>query len=267
VAELPAGALKRGLPGGVLVTVVGSPPEAGQTFRELFVQFNEAGEVAGVRARYAGTAAKAGVARKLLASLETRAGVPEENSRGAGSPSYRWRDDLTSVVWARDGSGVDVTLRDRLPGQDGDTPRSMTYLPRGPEGCLLATTGDELRRAWGVRGPAAVGQPLVLTPKEGGPYDALLVWLEGDRVARVVALHKEPEQADMSPAQAGTAVTEAWGREAALLGWPRLQDVAAGAAVRSWANYDDRTRVRIFWQQNAGEAPRVYTEWRDQGRP
>ena len=267
LSNLPSGegVLKRDLADGVLVTVLGAPQEGAPSVRELYVHFDRVGAADGLRVRYAaGAGSPAGT---FLKSLQGRAGAAEEVQVGrGGSRSSSWQDDLTALVCREEAAGLDVTLWDRPRDQDGDGRRPLAYLPRGPEGCALAMSRDELARGWGALEPAKASQPLVLTPKEGGPHDALLVWLEADRVVRVVARHRQPDEPGMAPAQAAKALAEAWGQEAAVLGWPRHQQSRDGVG-QSWANHDDRTQVRVFWQQNRGEAPRVYTEWLDLGRP
>jgi hypothetical protein len=166
-----------------------------------------------------------------------------------------------TVFSCRREGGLDVVLRDRPPDQDDVAAPRAAYLPRGPEGCVLGMSAAELTRQWKLRQAPPAGRPVVLTPPEGSPYDALLVWLEGGRVARVVARHRAEEAQSLSAAAAGQAVTEAWGRQAAELGWPRRQETGRGGSVQSWANRDDATQVRVFWQQNRRESPRVYTEW------
>jgi hypothetical protein len=266
---LPAGAgtVRRELPDGVLVTVVGPPPKGDRGARELFVRFDPSGRAAELRVHYVDAAAqKTAGTKKLLTSFADHGGAPDEGKGPEGGREYRWQDDLTALVCRRDGSGLDVLLRDRPLSPDGDAPPAVGFLPRGPEHCTLGMSREDLASHWGALGAAAGGQPPVLTPKETSPYDALLVWLEAGRVVRVVARHRQPEGGALPPAEAGQAVTVAWGRDAAELGWPRRQDGAAGV-VRAWANHDDRTQVRVFWQQNPGEGPRVYTEWKEQGRP
>jgi hypothetical protein len=256
LAGLPAddSVLKRDLPGGLLVTFVGAPAETGKTLRELFVRFDGRRQAAEVRVHYAGPPP---AGRKLLDGFQALYGAPD--AEAAAGKALGWQDDLTHLTCRPESAGLDVILRDRPPADEGGPPAAAAYLPRGPEGCTLGTSLEEVVRTWGLGGQAEES-PLVLTPKEGGPHDAILVWLKGGRAVRVVARHAQADGTSLTPAEAGKAVAEAWGREAAVLGWPRRQE-AKGGVDRSWANHDDRTRVRVFWQQNAGESRRLYTEW------
>jgi hypothetical protein len=86
----------------------------------------------------------------------------------------------------------------------------------------------------------------------------VLVWFEKDRVVRVAARHRGIFG---QPALAGKALAEAWGRDTMALGWPRRQDMAAGSVIQAWSNHDDVTQVRVFWQEEPGSGPRLYTEW------
>jgi hypothetical protein len=102
------------------------------------------------------------------------------------------------------------------------------------------------------------GDGVALTLPAGGPYDALAVWFEGDKVARVVARHAG------KPADAGAAATklqEAWGRDFAHLGWPRRQDGAAAPVVQAIGWHDDRVRARTLIQED-DDGLRLFTEWR-----
>jgi hypothetical protein len=111
--------------------------------------------------------------------------------------------------------------------------------------------------------PKMSGHAIILVPDEPSPYEALLVWCENDRVVRVVGRHREPHDLGSQVGLAARAVSDTWGRHAAELGWPRRQDKVGGAALQSWGNHDDSTRLRIFWQQNQGESLRLYTEWKE----
>jgi hypothetical protein len=60
----------------------------------------------------------------------------------------------------------------------------------------------------------------------------------------------------------GQAVTEAWGREARNLGWPQRRDVLSGEVLQGLGWHDERTRVRLFWEETKEGDPRVFTEWK-----
>jgi hypothetical protein len=275
LALMPAGenVVKRDLPSGVLVTVLGAATGGGPLARELFVRFDAQGRAAALHVRYTDTPGNNGGTRKLLESFRARAGSPRESVTVADSDlpgkrkpittRYQWHDDLTALTCLQKGAGLEVILRDRPAADDADVTQPTSYLPRGPEGCTVGTSREDLLRTWHVRGPAPAGQALVLTLRRSSPYDALWVWLENDRVVAVRARHKQENTEALQAAQAGQAVTQAWAQDAAALGWPRQQDLTADGVVQGWTNHDDRTLVRIFWQVRPGEAPRVFTEWRE----
>jgi hypothetical protein len=256
LAHLPPGedVLRHELSDGLLVTFLGAPTKSFQIARELFVHFGPAGQVDEVRGRY--SESKAGANRAYLKSLWTRFGAPEENVPKTGTrlASFTWKDDLTYLRCKPDSSGLDVILRDWPADRDAPSAPPAAYLPRGPADCMLGMARSDLLRKWRLDAKTSAN-PIVLTPTEG-PHDALLCWVEKtssgkQRVVRIVARHKQLAQAD-----AAKAVATAWGRQAAVLGWPRRQE------ARSWSTHDDCTEVRLFWQQNAGEVPRIYSEWR-----
>ena len=118
---------------------------------------------------------------------------------------------------------------------------------------------------WGIAKPVVTEDgALVIRPPQGSPFDAFLIWFDNNQAARIVARHVPMSANLSSPAQWAQALTEAWGRELATLGWPRRQDVAANDIVQSLSWHDDRTRMRIFWQESDTPGPpRVFTEWKD----
>jgi hypothetical protein len=259
LAQLPRGehVLKRELPDGLLVTFLGASGNSAKQTRELFVHFGPTGRTDAVRVRYTDT--RPGATRAYMKALQVRLGMPDEGASPTGPRVLHWTDDRSDMVCQLDSSGLDVVLRDWPPDSDRVAESEIEYLPCGLADCVLGMSRRDLLRKWHLD-EKTTAVPLVVTPDGGGLYDALLFWFEektsGDpRVVRIVARHKQPDQARMSPADASRAVAEAWGREAATLGWPRRKE------PRVWSTQDDRTQVRIFWQQNPGEAPRVYTEW------
>ena len=102
---------------------------------------------------------------------------------------------------------------------------------------------------------------LLLTPEGDGPYDALLVWFDQERVARVLARHKHGGKPVTTLGQMGQALTETVGRELRTLGWPRRQDFDQDI-LQSMSWHDDGLRVRVFWQETDNGPPRMFTEWK-----
>jgi hypothetical protein len=178
----------------------------------------------------------------------------------------RWQDDTTLLTCQQDGFGVELCLCDcPLAYETGVLLPPLAYLPRGPQSCALGTAKTDLLRAWKVDNPVLANGALVLAPKAPSPFDALLVWFDKDHAVRIVARHKGKDT--LSAAEAGKAVSEAWGKEVRQFGWPWRQDVAEGGAPQGWTSHDDRTRVRIFWEQGNDGVRRVFTEWRHLAHP
>jgi hypothetical protein len=281
---LPAGqaVLKRDLPGaGLVVTFRGDPAQRDSyVMRQMFIRFDRADRVAEVRVRYvdgpsAGTEVR--WMTDLLAKIKKRAGAPiQEPSPWAKlwtdlppqKPApvlYRWQDDITVLVYQRDAAGVELALRDWSTDPDGSPPPPWEHLPRGLANLQLGTNRQQLLQKWGIAKPVVTDDgALVIRPPQGSPFDAFLIWFENDQAARIVARHVPMGANLSSPSQWAQALTEAWGRELATLGWPRRQDVAANDIVQSLGWHDDRTRMRIFWQESDTPGPpRVFTEWED----
>jgi len=269
-------AYQRPIPNGILVTVIGPTPRGPvATAREFCALFDAAGRIAEVRARYQSGSGPAGLV-KLVADLEKRCGAPD-NAPGPWVQTWadlpkrkpapvlrRWQDDTTLLTCQQDGYGIELRLRDApLDHEDGVPVPPLAYLPRGPADCVLGTTKDALFRQWKVGTPVlAADGAVVLAPKATSPLDALLVWFKNDRVVHVIGRHKT--KGSLDPAQAGGAVTAAWGQEGRSLGLPWRQDFSEDGALQSWTTQDDQTRVRIFWQQRNSDGVRlVFTEWRD----
>ncbi|HZT79941.1 MAG TPA: hypothetical protein VFA26_06965, partial [Gemmataceae bacterium] len=241
-AALPRGqsVLKLALPDGLNVLFTGEPPRgARHVVRQAFLRFDGSGRLAEVRVRHGDGPASKGVgkwAQDLLAGLQKQCGAAQELPAPwakvwAGLPAQkpqprcaRWRDDLTELTFQRDAGGAEVVLRDEKDGPP-PSPAALEYLPRGPEGCTLGEERGALLRRWGVMQPTTLADgAIVLPPRKGSPYEALLVWFDdGGRVARVVARHRWAADPPAKPDQAGKALLEAWGRDVRALGWPRRQ--------------------------------------------
>ncbi len=262
---------------GLLLVFTGDPArDTPAVLRQLVLRFDGTNRLVEMRARYQDGAAAPGGGRgvkALLKGLKKQGGAPTEVAApwaslwpdlGAQSPApvcSRWQDDTTAVTYQVDAGGAEVVVRDVPPSQESTAPvPPLEYLPRGPEGCRLGDAHDALLRRWGVTKPTVTGGALVLSPADG-PYDALLVWFEGDRIARVVARHRLGSTQAMGAGELGDAVREVWGRDIRTLGWPSRQDLADNVLHGVGWN-DDRTRVRTFWQEPDQGPCRVYTEWK-----
>lgn len=277
---LPVGesVVKQNVPGGVLVALTGEAPKgAPYVARQSFIRFDGEGKAVELRTRYGEGAAGGNWGQALLNGLKQHCGVPAE-SPGAWAPLwadlpprkpaatlYRWQDDVSVLTCQRDAWGVEVTLRDASGDDPGAAPPlpPLEFLPRGPAGELaLGATRDEVVRAAGGKPRALADGALVLAPRGPAPYDTLLVWLEGDRVTRIVARYAQAAPPKARPAQLAQLLTDAWGREGRGLGWPARQDAAEGR-VQGLGWHDERTRVRLFWQESDSGPPRLHGEWKE----
>jgi hypothetical protein len=144
---------------------------------------------------------------------------------------------------------------------------ALEYLTRGLDNVELGMKREAVTDKPGGAKPVVTDDgALVLPAPAGGAYDAVLVWFDQERVARIVARHADKAGVKRDPAQAAQAVTEAWGRAIANLGWPRHQDQGRTEQLQSLGWNDERTRVRIFWQEDENGTARIYTEWKELGR-
>jgi hypothetical protein len=272
------GILRQNLADGVVVTWAGEPPRGVlYMVRQLFARFDAAGRLAEIRVRYQDTSppgSNKGL-KDLLAGLRKRGGVPAEvpnpwaavwadvGGRKPVTTQHRWLDDATLLTFRWEDGGAEVTLRDCPADQEtGVALPPLECLPRGPERCSLGDARDPLLRRWGVAEPTTSGGALVLTPTQPGPYDAVMVWFEGDRAVRIVARHTQPAS-QLQPAQLADALSDAWSHEIRSLGWTRRQDVTDAGVLQGLGWHDDCTRVRLFWQEPDQGPPRLYTEWKE----
>jgi hypothetical protein len=273
------GVVKRDVAGGVLLLQMGDAPKGSAYFaRQSFVRFDGNGRVTELRTRYSDGAAAGGCGQAVLNALKHRCGAPAElpatwarvwDDAGTHKPAavlYRWQDDVSVLTCQRDAWGVEVTLRDTR-GPDADTTAVLAppaFLPRGPAGELgLGATRAQVLRAAGDKPRTLADGALVLAPRAPVPYDTLLVWLEGDRVTRIVARQAKAAPPKATTAQLTQLLTEAWGRDARSLGWPARQDVREGHGLQGLGWHDEHTRVRLFWQEAENGPPRLYTEWKE----
>ncbi len=269
--------MKQTVAGGVLVSLTGEAPKgAPHVARQSFVRFGADGMVIELRTRYGEGATGANWIGALVSGLKRKYGAPTE-SRGtwaaiwadlpARKPTatiYRWQDDLTVLTCQRDAWGVEVTLHDASGPDPSAAPAPPALLPRGPAGELaLGATRDEVQRLAGGKPQVLADGALLVAPSTAGTYDALLVYLEGDRVSRIVARHAHAAPPKANGPQLTKLLTEAWGHDARALGWPARQDVAEGQGLQALGWQDEHTRVRLFWQEAENGPQRLYTEWKD----
>ncbi len=263
-------ALRQEISGGDLYTIVSARDDGTSDWalRQAVARFDTTGRLVEARLRFCDLPGrKPGSVLKLVDEIRKNSGAPQIVDQEGGDPKnaakvWRWLDDTTLLQTCADPSGVELILKDcPLEHPQGRPLPPLWWLPRGPAHCLLGTTREALFKHWNVKTPTVIGDAIYLRPDDGSPFDGLLVWLDGERVSRVVARHKNGGEFLPTPAAAGKAVAEAWGRQAQVLGWPWQQQNARQGHVLAWGNIDDCTQVRIFWQESENSL-RVFTEWK-----
>jgi hypothetical protein len=282
---LPTGKrmLRRNIPDGLTVTLVGDSTDSGAAFasRQFFVRFDQANRVVEIRFRYCGEAEEhpdsGDWTADMLKAMTAKAGAPLEASpswtritadlppQKPAAVLFTWRDDLTALSFQTDSSGVEVCLSDRTAGRSESAQLpALEYLPRGSGDCRLGMTQSELIQKWNIDKPVITGDGgWVLRPSAPRVYDAILVWFDHERVSRIVARYEPDNITRTTTAQWADAVTAAWYREISLLGWPRRHDLARSGVLQSLTWYDERTRVRTFWEETDDGSIRLLTEWKD----
>lgn len=247
----------------------GASDVMGPLLREMFVHYDVSGKANIIRVRYEINSQIN--AEQVLAPIRMKAGasLPLPSRAAQVWPELtpqpppvllEWQDDLSVLTCRREESVIELTLRDRpVSSSDSAAPPDLVYLSRGPDRCPLGSTRKELLTAWGVREMTVKGA-LMLAAPESTPYDAILVWFKDEKAVRIVARNRPSGRNLSDVAQASLAVREAWARQAGQFGWPWRQDFAAGNVLQSWGHHDDRTRVRIFWQ-DGNQGRQIFTEW------
>lgn len=246
------------------------PPTATHWPRQAFVRFGADNRVAEIRVRYEdGLRPESKGSPSLLTKLKDRPnGAPEVlpapwaalwNDLPPQKPApvlYRWADDLTLLICQRDAGGAEVVLRDCPPDfPQGALLGPLTFVTRGPDRVTLGQPRAEVLNAWKNFKPTTAADGATVFPAAANsPYDAILVYFEGDRVSRILARHRA------KATDVRIALQEAWSRDFDRLGMIRRQDEAAGSLKLAYGWHDDRTRVRIFAQE-AEDGVRIFTEW------
>jgi hypothetical protein len=240
----------------------------GSTFfpQQLSVRFDHS-RVSEVRVRYQETPHDN--LPTLQSKLRERAGSPEKlpapwarlwSETPSSAVLLRWRDDRSLMTYQADAGGAEVTLRDWPIDEPLDAePTPLLFCSRGPSGCKLGEGRAEvLGRKW-LKEPKKTddGGVILYSSDPKSTHDTLLVYFEGDKVARVNARHRtKPAENDAFAALRGV-----WGRDLAHLGSLRRVEPAAGLQFKGgYGWHDDRTRVRSFVQ--VGESADLWSEWR-----
>ena len=98
-----------------------------------------------------------------------------------------------------------------------------------------------------------------IDPADKEAYGAILVWVDDDKVSRIVARHKSATPLK-TEGQASKALLEQWTRDSRAIGWPHRQEMS-GQNLQSLASRDDNTRFRMFWQDEPLGVS-VFSEWK-----
>ncbi len=269
---------KQKLADGLLVTFTGeAAPKTPHVARQSLVRYGPDGKVIELRTRYAEGTTGGNWSQALLNGLKRRYGVPAEApgpwasvwpdlpARKPAATLYRWQDDLTVLTCQRDAWGVELTLRD-LSGSDAaaEPLPPPEYLPRGPAGeVTLGTSREDVLKAAGAKPQTLEDGALVLRPRTSAPYDAVMVWLDGDRVTRVIARYAQAAPPKARPAELTKLLSEAWGRDARAFGWPARLDASDAQGLQGLGWHDGHTRARLFWQEAESGPPRMFAEWKE----
>jgi hypothetical protein len=279
LASLPRGpnVSRRTLPDGLNVLVSG---EASKTVpyqvRQMFIRFDGKAKAVELRSRYGEGTSASGWSQALLADLKKRYGAPREEAGPwaklwADLPArkplpvlFRWNDDVTELTCQRDPWGAEVILRDVSdPGQVGALLPPFAYLTRGPGEVSLGDPRQQVDKLARDRSKILDDGILMLTPQNPLPYDVLLIWFDGGQIGRIVARHSQDVPAQAGPPRLATLLREAWGRELLTLGWPGWWHLRNDQVLQGMGWCDDRTRVRLFWQESQNGPSRLFTEWKE----
>jgi hypothetical protein len=277
---LPAGSgvVTREFAQGFSVSFTGEPARA-PTFLsgQAILRFDAAGRLGEVRILYqSGPVAKTPWTKQLLAELKkaTGASTPfaaswskawtDSASNRPTAAAHFWQDDRTWMSYQYDQNGAELVLHDCPAEHPAGVPLgNLDYLPHGPEACLLGADRQQTLQRWNTANPTVTADGGTILPiTQPGPYDALIVYFQGDQAVRIVARHRAGAAKLSKPYPAGQALLEAWGRDIPRVGWPQHREFFSENVPHSFGWIDDVTRMRTFWEEtNAGEI-RLFTEWK-----
>lgn len=269
-AALPSGRSYRrhDLSDGVSVLINTVPEKRPYWARQVLVRFADE-KVSEVRVRYLeGLAeAKKGEALREQLDADPKAGAGQvlpgpwaglwADVSSAGGELVRWQDDQTIRTYQRDAGGSEVTWRAR--GEKDEAAAPWLFVTAGPGGLGVGATRKALEAAWGKPATKSdTADVFRMTEKSG--YEMALVWFDGDRAARVLAVHRGRLSGEQ-PEQVSKALLQAWGRDVDGLGVVRRETGRRGDVLGALYWHDDVVRVRTFVQAEDG-GPRQLTEWR-----
>ena len=261
--------VKRDLAGNsVMAAFLGTPAPGEAVVREWFGQF-EGDKLVELRLRYADVPNnKPGTFFRRLDAIKAECGPPEvlvtpstwgDVSSKSTMARLSWQDDVTLMIARQDQFGLEVTLRDcPLDHPEGTPLPPLEYLSRGTSQVTLGMTKEQIAKL----NPKQHEGTWMIAPTAADPFDVILVWIEKDRVTRIVARTKQAAMAPRNKAEAARAILEGWARDGTQLGWPNRHDVVARSARDALSSRDDRTLIRKFSREDRNGVA-LFSEWRE----
>src|SRR5262249_2956200 len=134
---------------------------------------------------------------------------------------------------------------------------AIEYLGRGTAQVKLGMSTKELLK---LGAQPAENEAYAVEPTKDDPFGGILAWVEDGKVTRIVARHNV-NLAGRGDPTVWRVLLGQWSRDSRTVGWPNRQD-AAGSHLQGLASRDDRTRYRIFWQDDQGSKG-IFSEWKD----
>jgi hypothetical protein len=265
-----------------LYVAVNVPPPSDHTHlvRQIQARFDADQKLSWLRVRYEQAGKPSNWSQQILGAWRTAGGAvsaaPSPYSRhGSGLPPenpagkfYQWKDDVTEASCLVDRSGVEVTVRNRPPGDEPAPP--LAYLPRGAEKVTLDMSLSEVKAVFGHEPETTPDGGFVFRPAKG-PFDALVVWPDpgepsrvSGRVTQIAGRYRTGAAAKTTPADLEKALMTQWATELAVIGWPTRRDYVE-KTLQSLIWFDDATRYRIYWAESNNSPPRLWSEWRAEG--
>ncbi len=178
------------------------------------------------------------------------------------SSTHQWIDDLTIFTYHIGPGGSERILRDRLLDHpEGAVLPPLEFLSRGPEVCKLGQTRAEILANW--KGPPpkpVVDDPLILIPAKPTDVDAYYLWFNKDKVIRVMVRYTQPATAKLTTLDRARFLQAAWAGLITQAGHWQRREVGSDKIARMFGWCDDRTRMRLFWQEDQG-LRRLFLEW------
>jgi hypothetical protein len=230
------------------------------TAKQVLIRYTDE-KVSEIRIRYLETDAKS---LKAKLEAEPQAGLGELVPADwltvwAEDPEvevmkWRWLDDQTEKTYQRDSGGGEVIWRNR-----NVSPTPWSFVLRGPGPVGLGADRETFLNTYGTP-PTTSDAATVFAMSDKSPYRLLLVWFEGDKANRIVAVHREGPKS-RKPSDVKAALLKAWALNLHSLGIVRREDPAEGAIQGTLYWHDDTVRVQTTVVEN-DKGLQMMTEWR-----